>query len=356
MELPDFDPELGGLRSVFSGHDGWETVPSTLSCSGLRHPKTRTSGRTVGKSAQSLRRAVHRITRRELLLLLAGATTAPRALHSQQNAMQLIGFLDVTRDDTGFMDPFRQGLRETGYIDGNNVAMEYRVAQFQYDRLPALAADLVSRKVDVIVAIGNSSALAAKSATSTIPIVFITGVDPVKEGLVASVPRPRGNITGVSFLFSDLHPKRLELLAELLPYARMTALFVNPNLSFGEAVTRDAQDAARAKEMKLQILKAGTEDEIDAAFETLAQLHVDALLVGSDPFFESRHQQLVALASRYALPTIYPRRSFADAGGLISYGPNVTAVEHQLGIYAGKILKGAKPADLPVQQPPPALN
>ena len=218
---------------------------------------------------------------------------------------------------------------------------------------PALAADLVGRKVDVIVASGGGtlSALAAKSATSTIPIVFVSGGDPVAAGLVASLARPGGNLTGVSFLTAELMPKRLELLSELVPQARVIALLVNPNNPNAERMMRDVQEAARAKGVQLPILKAGTEGEIDAAFATLVQLQAGALVVGADPFFDSRREQLVALASRHAVPAIYAWREFAAAGGLISYGASLTAVYRQVGIYAGKILNGAKPADLPVQQP-----
>jgi putative tryptophan/tyrosine transport system substrate-binding protein len=307
---------------------------------------------TVGKSAQSLRRAGHRITRRELLLLLAGATTVPRALHSQQNTMPLIGFLGVTREATWFMDPFRQGLRETGYIDGNNVAMEYRVAQFQYDRLPTLAADLVSRKVDLIVTTnGTPAALAAKSATSTIPIVFTYVSDPVGMGLVASLARPGGNLTGFSNIAAELTLKEVELICQLVPQASVIALLVNQNSANAPNVIGHAQEAARAKGVQLAVFNAGTEREVDAAFASLVQLQAGALVVDPDGFFNSRRQQLLALAARHAVPTVYPRRHFVAAGGLISYGPVETAIPRQAGIYAGRILKGARPADLPVQQP-----
>jgi len=247
---------------------------------------------------------------------------------------------------------FRQGMSETGYVEGQNLAIEYRFAEGRYDRLPALAADLVGRKVDVIVTEGGlPSALAAKNATSTIPIVFIIGGDPVGDGLVASLARPGGNLTGFSIFGSELNPKRLELLSELVPQAGVIALLVNPNSADAERQTRDVEEAARAKGVQLIILKAGTESEIDAAFASLVQLHAGALLVGADPFFNSRREKLVALSARFAVPAIYEWRAFAELGGLISYGPSQTGLWRQVGIYAGRILKGAKPADLPVQQP-----
>jgi len=249
------------------------------------------------------------------------------------------------------MAAFRQGLSETGYVEGQNVAIEYRWAEGHYDRLPALAADLVDRKVDLIMASSPPSALAAKSATSTIPIVFITGDDPVERGLVASLARPGGNLTGISFLSVGLMPKRLELLSELAPQVKVIALLVNPNNASAERVIGDVQEAARAKGLGLHILKAGAEDEFDAAFSSFVQLGVGALVIGSDPFFFSRRDQLVARAARPAVPAVYERREFPVAGGLISYGPSFTDTWRQAGIYAGKILKGARPADLPVQQP-----
>jgi putative tryptophan/tyrosine transport system substrate-binding protein len=243
---------------------------------------------------------------------------------------------------------FHQGLSETGYVEGQNLAIEYRWAEGRYDRLPALATDLVGHKLDVITALGPPSARAAKSATSTIPIVFVVGTDPVADGLVASLARPGGNLTGISILAVELIPKRLELLSELVPQARVFALLVNPNSV--NTWIGEVQQTARAKGAQLQILKASTESEIDAAFATPANLHADALVVGDDPFFTSRHEQLVALASRHAVPAIYQFREFAAAGGLISYGSSLKAASRQVGIYAGKILKGAKPADLPVEQ------
>ena len=229
------------------------------------------------------------------------------------------------------------------------MAIEYRWAEGHYDRLPALAADLVSRKVDLIMANSPASALAAKNATSTIPIVFRSGADPVGDGLVASLARPGGNLTGVSFIADELTAKRLELLSELVPRAGVIALLVNPNNSTAERVIQEVQQAARVKGLQLHVLKASSESEIDTAFASLVQLHAGALVVGADPFLSSRREQLVALASRHAVPAIYAWREFAASGGLISYGSSLTAAFRLVGIYAGKILKGAKPADLPVE-------
>jgi putative tryptophan/tyrosine transport system substrate-binding protein len=291
--------------------------------------------------------------RRELMLLLVGMMTAGRAGRAQQKAMPVIGWLGSTSPGPFAFQvaAFLQGLSETGYVEGQNVAIEYRWAEFRYDRLPALAAELVRRKVDVIETSGADAALAAKSATSTIPIVSFFSVDPVATGLVASLARPGGNLTGLSILFTQLTPKLLDLLCELVPQARIIVLLVNPNYAGTKAIIRDVQEAARAKGVQLHILKARTESEIDAAFASLVQPGAVALLVGTDPFFLSRREQLVALASRHAVPAIYYVREYAAAGGLISYGPSITAAYRLLGTYAGKILNGAKPADLPVQQP-----
>jgi putative tryptophan/tyrosine transport system substrate-binding protein len=291
------------------------------------------------------------VNRRELLMLLTGAMAVARPLRAQQKATPVIGFLGI--GSPGPVAPsvaaFRQGLSETGYVEGQNVAIEYHWAEGSPDRLPALAADLVGRKVDVIVTQGGSlPALAAKTATSAIPIVF-TGGDPIEQGLVASFARPGGNLTGFTFFFVELVPKRLELLLELVPQARVIALLLNPrspNSWLGEV-----QQAALTKGVQLPILKATTESEIDAVFASLVELHAGALLIGPDPFFNDRREQLVALASRHAIAASYEWRESVVDGGLISYGPSLTAAYRQVGIYAGRILKGEKPADLPVQQP-----
>jgi putative ABC transport system substrate-binding protein len=278
--------------------------------------------------------------------------TAP-AVRAQQKAMPMIGYLGTASPDPNSpaRAAFRQGLSETGYVEGQNVAIEYRWAEGQYDRLPALAAELVARKVDVILAGGGiHAAQAAKGATSTIPIIFSVG-DPVETGLAASLARPGGNLTGVSTMVPEMTPKRLELLSELVPQAGVIALLVNPKNSNTERIIRDMHEAARVKGVTFHILKASSESEIDAAFASLVELQPGALVVGSDPFFGSRCELLATLASRHGVPAIYQWREFAEAGGLISYGPSLTASFRQLGIYAGKILKGAKPADLPVQQP-----
>jgi putative ABC transport system substrate-binding protein len=291
--------------------------------------------------------------RRNFITFLGGAMIAAPALRAQQKALPVIGFL--ASGSPGAFAPlvaaFHQGLDEAGYVEGQNLTIEYRWAEAPYDRLPGLAADLVGRKVDVIVAAGGFlSALAAKGTTSTIPIVFTGVSDPVAAGLVASLARPGGNLTGFSPFQLELMPKRLELLTELVPQAGVIALLVNPNDPNIERFG-DVQEAARTKGVQLYILKASTEGEIDAAFPTLVQRHADALLVTTEPFFNSRREQLVALASRHAVPAIYGWREFTASGGLISYGPSLPGIYRQVGIYAGRMLKGAKPADLPVQQP-----
>jgi putative ABC transport system substrate-binding protein len=290
--------------------------------------------------------------RRKLLLALGCAMTAASAVRAQQKAMPVIGYLasEASGPSAPFAAAFREGLTETGYIEGQNVAIDYRWAEGRYDRLPGLVTEFVARNVDVIATGGIPAALAAKSATSTIPIVFSVG-DPVERGLVASLARPGGNLTGVSLINVELMPKRLELLSELVPQAGVIAVLVNPYNANTERTIRDMEEAARAKRMQLAILTAGTESEIDSAFASLVQTQAGALVVQGDPLFINGRDQLVALASRHAVPAIYALREYAAAGGLISYGTSFTAGYRQLGSYAGKILKGAKPADLPVQQP-----
>ena len=291
--------------------------------------------------------------RREIITFFAGAAFWPITGRAEQNGLSVIGFLHFgsPKPFTYQTAAFEQGLKESGYVQGQNSAIEYRWAEGRYDRLPALAADLVDRKVDVITAIGPPCASAAKKATSTIPIVFTTGTDPVRDGLVTNLARPTSNLTGVSILAVQLVPKRLELLSELLPQARSFALLVNPTNGYTEPMIQDVQEAARAKGVNISILRASTESEIDAAFTTINDMHTDALVIGDDPFFVSRQGQLVGLASRYAVPTSYQFREFAVAGGLVSYGPSPSAAIRQAGVYTGKLLHGAKPIDLPVVQP-----
>lgn len=293
--------------------------------------------------------------RREFITALGGAAAAwPFAARAQQKRAPVIGYFHPGSPDTSapYVAAFRQGLRETGYVEGQNLTIEFRWAEGRYDRLPALAADLVGRNVDVIVANGGSPPpLAAKAATSTIPIVFNTGSDPVADGLVASLARPGSNLTGISLMVTELSAKRLDLMSQVVPQARTIALVVNPNSPDASPTIEDAQAAARTRRVQLPILKAGTDDEMDAAFATLDQLHADAVVVGNDPLFFLRREHLVALASRHAVPAIYFFREFAAIGGLISYGPSLAAAYRQVGIYAGRILNGEKPGDLPVQQP-----
>jgi putative ABC transport system substrate-binding protein len=294
--------------------------------------------------------------RRNLMTVLAGAVAYPLLAGAQQKAMPVIGWLAPFSPPANLGDlvrgPIHQGLSETGFVEGQNMASEYRWAEGHYDRLPALAADLVSRKVDLIITgSGAPPALAAKNATSTIPIVFTNVADPVGFGLVASLAHPGGNLTGFSNLSLELTPKRLELLCELVPQATVITLLVNPDNAMTARHIKIAQEAARAKGIQLPVLKAGAEDEIDTAFASLGQLQAGGLVVAPDPFFNSLRERFAALASRYAVPAIYEAREFAAVGGLISYGSNNAALFRQVGIYAGRILKGAKPTDLPVQQP-----
>lgn len=293
--------------------------------------------------------------RRDFLAAFAAAGLRGwRLARAQQKARPVIGYLNSNSAEqtAPLLAAFRAGLKEAGYVEGDNVAIEFRWAEGHYDRLPALAADLVARKVDLIATSGGPpSARAAKNASSTIPITFVVGTDPVELGLVASLARPGGNLTGVSMLMTELNAKRLELLSKLVPQARVIALLVNPNYPGAERIIKDVREAARDKGLQLDVLKAGTEGEIDATFTTLVQRHIDALVVGNDSFFDSRRDQLVALSARDAVPALYDSRQFPDSGGLMSYGTSLTSVYLQHGIYAGKILNGAKPAELPVQQP-----
>jgi putative ABC transport system substrate-binding protein len=293
--------------------------------------------------------------RRELLLLLATGTMGARAVGAQQKAMPVIGQLSSSSPPANLGDllhsPIHQGLGEMGFVEGQNVSFQYRWADNHYDRLPALAADLVSRRVDLIVTTtGGLPALAAKNATSTIPIVFAHVGAPVGLGLVATLARPGGNITGFSNITVQLTPKRLELLCGVVPQATVIALLVNPPNNTEDYISF-VQEAARVKAVQLPALKARTEDELDMAFASLGQLQAGGIVVSPDPFFNSRAKQLGALASRYAIAAISEVRGFPAAGGLMSYGINVAALERQVGIYAGRILKGERPADLPVQQP-----
>jgi putative ABC transport system substrate-binding protein len=289
--------------------------------------------------------------RRELMLLLGGAITAAPSLRAQQKAMPVIGYLNGTAPEANatLLAAFRQGLGETGWIEGQNLKIEYRWAEFHYDRLPALAADLVGRKVDVIAACGSAGeALAAQSATSTVPIVFGVTVDPVGTGLVASLAWPGGNLTGGAIPSVELTQKRAELISELVPQAKVIGYLINPNNAAIEPNIASAREAAGVKGLRFEILKAGTEREIDDVFTTRG--HVDALVVSGDTLFNSRREQIVSLAARYRVPAIYIWREYVTAGGLISYGAIFTGAYRIAGTYAGRILKGYKPADQPVQQ------
>jgi putative ABC transport system substrate-binding protein len=290
--------------------------------------------------------------RRKFITLLGGAAAWPLAARGQQQpAMPVIGFLDVI-NSPGRLAAFHQGLGESGYVLGQNVAIEIRSAEGRYSRFPELVADLVRRRVAVIVAPGTTpAALAARAATTTIPIVFGVGDDPVKLGLVANLARPGGNATGINFFTAELAAKRLGLLRELLPAATRVAVLANPADPIRlETIVREVKTAAGAIGLEFQVVNASTSGEIDAAFATLAAAPPDALFVSPDPFFYSRRGQLALQAARHAIPASYAIRDYAEAGGLMSYGTNITDAYHQVGVYAGRILKGAKPADLPVQQ------
>jgi putative ABC transport system substrate-binding protein len=290
--------------------------------------------------------------RREFLAVLGVAAAAwPPASRAQQPGMPVIGFLHSASPDMQMdrLRAFRQGLKDTGYVEGENLAILYRWAENQIDRLPELAAELVRRQVAVIAAIGAAPSV-AKAATATIPIVFIVGEDPVKLGLVASLAQPGGNLTGINFVNQELVAKRLELLRELVPTAARVAVLVNPSFFATERTLRDVESAARAVGLQIQILNAGTGSEIDAAFATFVRERPDALFVGNDPFFTSRRVQLANLAARHAVAMTSGTREIVEVGGLMSYGSNIADAWRQVGAYAGRILKGAKPADLPIMQ------
>jgi len=296
--------------------------------------------------------AIH-IQRREFIVTLGGAAAWPLAICAQQPAMPVIGFLssETPSGYAPFAAAFRQGLSESGFVEGRNVAIEYRWAQGHNDRLPALAADLVRRQVAVIAAAGTPSSLAAKAATATIPIVFSSAADPVLEGLVASLARPGGNATGVANLGTQLVQKQIERLHEMVPGANVIAALVNPSdPALGEPATKGAQAAARTLGLQIHIVQASTERDIEATFASLARLGVGALVILPNAFFVSRRDQIAALAIRHAMPTVYYQTEFAAAGGLMGYGPSVTDGYRQVGIYAARILKGERPSDLPVQQ------
>jgi putative ABC transport system substrate-binding protein len=293
--------------------------------------------------------------RRDFIALAGGAVAAwPRAAYAQQPAMPVIGFLSARSppESTSVLIAFRQGLGEAGYFEGKNLSIEYRWAEGQYDRLPALAAELVQRQVTVIAATGGEpSALAAKAATSTIPIVASLGGDPVEAGLVSSLSRPGGNLTGVTIMGQQLGPKRLELLRQLVPNATAIAMLTNPNFPAASTEARDVLAAAVKLGIQASVLNATTEKEIDVAYLALVQQKADALVIATDAFLLGQRDQLIRLAAHYKVPTIYFLRDFVDAGGLMSYGPNLANSYRQVGVYTGQILRGANPATLPVLQP-----
>jgi len=292
--------------------------------------------------------------RREFITLLGGAAAAwPVAASAQQPAMPVIGFLGSQSTDAipDYLRALRQGLKEAGYVEGENIAIEYRWADNQVDRLPALAAELVHRRVALIVGGGGPSSMAAGRATASIPVVFLVAEDPVRLGLVVSLARPGGNATGVNFFSAELAAKRLELLRELVPGAARIAVLINPTeTAIAAANLRDVEAAARAMSLEIRVLNASTRDEVDAAYAALARDRPDALFISSGPFFSDRRVQMAHLATRYALPAIHASRLYPEVGGLISYGANIAHAYRQAGNYVGRILKGAKPADLPVVQ------
>jgi len=294
------------------------------------------------------------VRRREFITLIGGAAaTWPLSVRAQQPTTPVVGFLSTrgASDDLHLLAAVRQGLKDAGYIEGQNVAIEYRFAEHQNDRLPALAADLVRHRVAVITAGPTPAALAAKAATSTIPIVFEVATDPVALGLVATLSRPGGNITGVTNLGVEIAPKRLEMLRELLPAATNIALLINPTSpAVADTLLRDSRAAASTLGLKLHVLHASADRDLEPAFADLARLRADALVIGSDPFFTARAEQLGALAARYAVPAVYEFREFAVAGGLVGFGSRLADAYRLAGFYTGRVLKGEKPANLPVQQ------
>src|SRR5215813_11014640 len=325
-----------------------------LARAGCRAVRTARSWRGIVPFTHLAREGPMAVTigRRELLAALGGAAVAwPLAARAQQSAMPVIGFLNSASPDgyAPMVAAFRQGLKETGYIEGQNVAIEYRWAAGQYDRVPALAAELVRRQVAVIVA-NSPGVQAVKAAIKTIPIVFTTASDPVQIGLVASLSRPGGNVTGVTQLYVEVMPKRLELARELVPTATLIAALVNPTHPNAESIARDLEAAARILGVQLHVLHASTERDLDTVFATLAQLRAGALVIGTDSIFNGWAEQLAALTVHHAVPAIFQRRAFAAAGGLMSYGGNTEVSYRQAGVYTGRILKGEKPDDLPVVQ------
>jgi putative tryptophan/tyrosine transport system substrate-binding protein len=291
--------------------------------------------------------------RREFITLIGGAAAWPFGVRAQKSAMPMVGFLSALSQGATdhLIAAWRRGLRETGFIDGKNLAIEFRFADGQYDRLPALAVEFVRRPAAVIVTAAPAAAIAAKMGTATIPIVFVVGLDPVAAGLVVSFNQPGGNATGMTLNTGPLGQKRLEILRELVPKVKVVPVLVNPTSPDAVPELRDIQAAARTMGLELKLLNASTLDEIDSAFGVLAQQRPDVLLIGSDPFFVIQREHLVASAARIGVPTVYPFREFAAAGGLLSYGTSIVNAYRQAGIYTGRILKGDKPADLPVVQP-----
>jgi putative ABC transport system substrate-binding protein len=291
--------------------------------------------------------------RREFITLVGGAAAWPLAAHAQQAVLPVVGFLNSASPLPweNYVAGFRAGLKEAGFVDGQNVTIEFRWAEGHYDRLPEMAADLVHRKVAVLVATGGTPSItAAKAATTTIPIVFTTGSDPARAGFVSSLSQPGGNMTGVNLFITAMESKRLGLLRALIPGVQLIAVFLNPNTQNYARQKRDVEEAAHAVDQQIHLLSASNESEIDAAFETATQLRAGAMLVGGDPFLNSQRDKIVAMAARHAIPAMYEQREHALAGGLMSYGTNLTEGYRQAGVYTGRILKGEKPGDLPVVQ------